>query len=222
MGDLRNVTVEGDILPVISSREATLLQLPVGTVGGVYLPLDNIGSVATWGNLPAGVIRSTGIEGIAFSTLTDTSGNSHTASSLTNESSEDTLLQALAYNSSSHKYYESVNLPTETLRVVFSNSAMVALFVDGTEGNDDWWTNTGTQNNGDFEEQGLQFTDEAATDSLPTNQAITAIRLLRVRHQLEESVLGDSTGIRRRRRVGGFLGRHSEHHQHGPAGRSMA
>jgi len=172
--DLRNVTVEGDVLATISNPEASLLALTVGSVGGVYLPADNLASLATWGNLPAGVIRTTGIEGIAFATLTDTSKVVHTAASLSSESVEPTLLQPLAINPSTKKYYEAVNLPTETLRVIFNTTNTVGLFVDGTQGNDDSSGANPTTNNGDFEEHGIQFTDEAASASLPTNQSITA------------------------------------------------
>jgi acrosin len=172
--NVRNVTVEGNSLATVSSPEASNFGLASGTVGGVYLPSDNVGGVETWGSLAVGTIRAASIEGIAFATLVKGS-TVYKASSLTSEGSESTLLTALAANPTAKKltYYEAIALPTETLKVVFSTTASVSLFVDGTEGNDDTAGENPTANNGDFEEHGVAFTDELAGSKAPITALAT-------------------------------------------------
>jgi hypothetical protein len=121
--------------------------------------------------------RITGIQGVAFSTMVDSNGVNRMAASLNNEASETSLLSVLAMNPVTKKYYESVNLPTETLNVVFNDLNTVGLFVDGTAGNDDSTQVIGTVNNSDFEEHGILFSDQAvnwAGTAAYTANAITA------------------------------------------------
>ncbi|HWE04741.1 MAG TPA: hypothetical protein VG326_20205 [Tepidisphaeraceae bacterium] len=173
LANARNITIEGNILGTISSKQASYFGLATSTVGGVYLPADHVAAVSTWGSIAAGTIRVTSIEGLAFATLIKGS-TTYKATSLSSESSESTLLLALANTGASKlAYYEAVVLPTETLRVIYSSKNAVVLFVDGTEGADDGKGANPTTNNGDFEEHGMILTDVAT--GAQANNPITAL-----------------------------------------------
>jgi hypothetical protein len=66
---IRNVAVEGDVLTALSPA-ALLFFGPIGTAGGVRLPLDALGSVAAQDNLTAGTVQVRSLQAVAFGSLT--------------------------------------------------------------------------------------------------------------------------------------------------------
>lgn len=171
--NLRDIVVEGNVLAAPTSAQSAFLGLAAGAAGGVYLPNDAIGDLASWGNIVPGTVRVSSIQGVALATLT-VGTTVYKASSLSSEGAESLLLKILAVNPSSKTtlYYGVVALPTETLGVALNVKAPVALFVDGTRGDDDKNENNGTANGGDFEEHGLLLTDSATGSA--ANAPITA------------------------------------------------
>jgi hypothetical protein len=68
--DLHDVAVEGNLLNTMSPAAQAFFGLAAGTPGGVYLPLDNLGSVAADGNVNAGTVAAHSIQAVAFGTAT--------------------------------------------------------------------------------------------------------------------------------------------------------
>jgi hypothetical protein len=72
--DLRNLTVDGDILSSISAPALKFLGMPVKSQSGVVLPADNIAGIEVSGQIPVDVINVGGIEGLAFGVLIGSNG----------------------------------------------------------------------------------------------------------------------------------------------------
>jgi hypothetical protein len=66
---VRNVNASGDLLEKISDAQAAFFGDAVGSVGGVYLPLDNLGAVAVGGHMGTSVIKAISIQAVGFSTM---------------------------------------------------------------------------------------------------------------------------------------------------------
>jgi hypothetical protein len=71
-GGFRNIVVAGDVRP--GSANPGFFGLPVGTPGGVDLPLDTV-AVAVAGSLPAGSIVAAGVPALAFNSAAGVSFN---------------------------------------------------------------------------------------------------------------------------------------------------
>jgi hypothetical protein len=68
--DLRNVSIDGDLLATVSPAALSYFGLPAGTPGGIVLPLDALGAVAAEGNVVAGTVQVTNLQAVAFGSIT--------------------------------------------------------------------------------------------------------------------------------------------------------
>jgi hypothetical protein len=122
---IRNVAVEGDLLPAVTSGAQSFFGL-TSTQGGVRLPQDQLAGVEVRDNSQAGLVQAMSIQGLAFGSLTVSSstGTTTQTGAASNQSYASQLLtsgtaivQAGAVNSS-HQ---------ETFRVPFDNGSTVAV-----------------------------------------------------------------------------------------------
>jgi hypothetical protein len=67
---IRNVAIEGDLLPSVTPGAAAFFGLP-SAEGGVRLPYDNLAGVEVRDNAQAGEVTVASIQGVAFGSLTD-------------------------------------------------------------------------------------------------------------------------------------------------------
>ncbi|MBS0266804.1 MAG: hypothetical protein JSS02_33060, partial [Planctomycetes bacterium] len=67
---IRNVVVQGNVLPAITSGMASYLTLPNSATGGVRLPADNINGVFAADNITVGSVLAKSVEAVAFGSVT--------------------------------------------------------------------------------------------------------------------------------------------------------
>ena len=191
--NVRNVVVEGNILPTITIGQAAYLGLATGTIGGVYLPSDNLAAVSTWGNIHSGTIRAASIQGVSLSTLT-IGATTYALSAFSGNETNMLAVLATVPGAKKTTYYTSIPLPTETLITAASPRGAVGLFVDGVHGIDDAGQTLGTPGNGDFEEGGIQITD-ASTGVDLLYGAFGSNAALHTSQINQLSIVGDSASI---------------------------
>ena len=123
-----NVAVEGDLLNTVSAA-ASAFFAGDASPGGVYLPKDNLASVAVRDDAPVGSIAAKGIEAIAFGSLNPGAGKA----TVTGVSSTPAQAASLLAGGTAIVPAGSVNgQGTESFRVPFANLSgqQSALFVD--------------------------------------------------------------------------------------------
>jgi hypothetical protein len=67
---VRDVAVEGNLMPAVSSAALAHFGLPAGTPGGVRLPLDALAAVAAQNNAAAGSVQAKSLMAVAFGSVT--------------------------------------------------------------------------------------------------------------------------------------------------------
>jgi hypothetical protein len=156
--DVRDVAVEGNILPtVVSAAALAHFNLPANTPGGVLLPLDNLGSVAAQNNVVAGTVQAKSVMAVAFGSITQNGVTP--GASATNTNAAALLAPGTATVQAN-----------DTFLVPFAESQTVALFlVTGSSG---------------FNAKDVLFTDQIADNTSVTAVvstvagAITSIQFL--------------------------------------------
>jgi len=153
--NLRNILVEGSLLGGVTPAAGGFFSLSGGLNGGIQLPAANLGIVAVRDQLPANSILAAGIQGLAFSGLTDSTNSLHTANSLIfAPNGKQLLLSALAVNPLTHKPYAKLLSPNQNLEAVVSTKATVGLF-----------TTNGPNGKKYFDPRGLLLSDQASDGS---------------------------------------------------------
>ncbi len=118
---ISNISVQGDLLTKLSAPELQLFtNLTATSPGGVVLPADSITGLELSGNLPIGFVNVTGLEGLAFSTVTTASG---TPVSVSTPLGQGISLKSLLGSSA------VVNSATDAFAVLFNETGSVRLFV---------------------------------------------------------------------------------------------
>jgi hypothetical protein len=144
---IRDLAVEGDIVPSVDPQALAFLGLTPGTPGGVKLPLDKLGCVAAQGNVTAGTVQLATIQAVAFGSIT--------ANGVT------TLAQ-----SATHVDAAGLLAPGST--PVLANDTYQVPFAEGQPVS--FWLNTGP---GDFDVKDVLFTDQSV-DNQADNKSVTA------------------------------------------------
>ncbi|HWF18132.1 MAG TPA: hypothetical protein VG754_02650, partial [Verrucomicrobiae bacterium] len=121
--DLRNITIEGDILSAISAPELAFFALDPRAKPGVVLPQDNVAGVEVSGTIPVDVIQVGGIEAVAFGTLLGPDGKPVSVQSVVGSHLDPGVLSNLLGNSTA--FYS----PTDTLRLPSLAGLNSALYV---------------------------------------------------------------------------------------------
>jgi hypothetical protein len=175
--EIRNVSIDGSVLGSVTPAEQAYFGYPevvsakppkkghkpsvksaiTPPPGGIQLPADDLAVVSARSNIRAGSINAAGIEGLAFATLTDASGVSHSANATVSTSrgfGASLVLSALATNATTHKPLTQVLRATDPLQVAVNPGKPIALF-EGTIA-------------GGFNPHGLLLSDSAAGASTVT------------------------------------------------------
>jgi hypothetical protein len=115
---VRNVVIDGSLLSAVTPAQASYFGYAANTIGGVYLPADNLAAVSARDVMAPGTIWAKSIQGIAYSSLLGSSGEIHPGTRIAvSQFKEKLLLSTLALNPKTHKAYTTVVAPTETLLV---------------------------------------------------------------------------------------------------------
>ncbi len=144
--DVRNVVVQGNILPTITAGMASFLSLPPTATGGVQLPLDNINGAFAADNVRAGTVLAKSVQAVSFGSVT--------AAGVTTPAASAAASNALASLAAGTKLAQS----NSTYIVPFSENQKVALF------------DVATSNATGFNPTPVLFTDQ-----IVDNKSITAV-----------------------------------------------
>jgi hypothetical protein len=132
--DIRNVSIDGDLLATVSPAALSYFGLPSGTPGGIILPLDALGAVAAEGNVVAGTVQVRNLQAVAFGSIT--------AGGITTLAQNATHVDAAGLLTAG----SSTVLANDTYTVPFDEAQSVAFFL-----------NTGP---GTFDVRPVLFTDQ--------------------------------------------------------------
>ena len=128
---IRNVAVEGDILTAVT-QEASAFFVSDTSPAGVYLPQDNLASVAVRDHAPNNMIAAKSIQAVAFGSRTRSNGQLETGAAATGADAAKLLAAGTAIVQAG-----SINGSTlETFRVPFADLAteQVGFFMDDSPG----------------------------------------------------------------------------------------
>ncbi len=131
-----NVAVEGDLVTTLSAAAENFFLLPGGSPdpspAGVYLPSDDLASVSVRDYAPNGSIVAAEIQGVAFGSFTNSSGQVEPGSQATNSDAANLLAPGTAIVQAGSVSGQG----TETFRVPFAALAgqQLAFFLDTASG----------------------------------------------------------------------------------------
>ena len=158
---LRNLAVEGDLVPGISATASSFFAGDKSPAG-VYLPQDRIAGVGIRDHAPNGSIAAAGIQGVAFGSFTNTQGQVVPGSQATSADAAKLLAGGTAIVPAG-----SVNSSgTETFRAPFAAlpGQNVAFFLDTA------------RSGGVFDPNDMDFTLQSDGDGIHTPQFFPATR----------------------------------------------